>query len=183
MAHKKATEPRDHVFALKDLYSEILGRIPIDYSMDISALFCKAAAALIGGSATLSEILHYAICAVVAKEQDLPSWVPDWTVQESFSPWRWSSAMWDVLPGHENNQYPRPPKTRVFPDHRRFTIVAAPLAIVGTLSEPPPPSITADTATLWLESLAERFRSWLAVCEQDGIHDAPRPFVCVGALV
>jgi hypothetical protein len=58
MAHKKATEPRDHVLALKNLYPEVLGRIPIDYSMDISALICKAAAALIDGSATLSEVLH-----------------------------------------------------------------------------------------------------------------------------
>jgi hypothetical protein len=80
--------------------------------------------------------------------------------------------MWHVLPGHENHKYPRPPKARVSPDHRRLTIAAAPLGIVGTLSEPLP-SITANTAdTLWLESLAERFRSWLAVCEQDGIHDA-----------
>lgn len=52
--------------------------------------------------------------------------------------------------------------------------MAAPLVIVGILNEPLP-SITADTAdTLWLESLAERFRSWLAVCEQGGIHDAKK---------
>lgn len=134
--------------------------------MDISALFCKVAAALIEGSTMLSQVLHYATCAVVAKRRDLPSWVPDWTVQESFSPWPWSFTVWDELGEYDAS------KAQVSPDHRRLTIVAAPLGIVGTLSEPLP-SITADTGDkLWLESLSERFRSWLAVCEQDGIHDA-----------
>jgi hypothetical protein len=73
MAHKKATEPRDHVFALKTLHSDILGDISIDYLMDISVIFCEAAAALIKWYAVPSQVLHYATCAVAAKRKDLPS--------------------------------------------------------------------------------------------------------------
>jgi hypothetical protein len=173
MAHKKATEPRDHVFALKTLHSDILSDIPIDYLVDISALFCEAAAALIKWYAVPSQVLHYATCAVAAKRKDLPSWVPDWTVQESVSPWPWDLTTWDyIYTGDALSKYHRRPSAGVSPDHRRLTIVAVPLGFVGTLSEPLP-SISADTDDkLWLESLSKRFRSWLAVCEQAGMHGA-----------
>jgi hypothetical protein len=70
------------------------------------------------------------------------------------------------------SKYNTSPGARVSPDHRRLTIVVVPSGIVGTLSEPLP-SISADTDDqLWLESLSERFRSWLVVCEQDRIDDA-----------
>jgi hypothetical protein len=166
LAHKKATEPHDHVFALRSLYPSILGNIPIDYSMDISALFCEAAAALIESSAMLSQVLHYATFEATTKKQYLPSGVPDWTVQRDSPSWPWAPIFWGVV-GKDGQ-----PKARVSPDHRRLTIVAAPLGTVSTLSEPLP-SITIDIGNeLWLESLSGRFRSWLVVCAQDGIHDA-----------
>ncbi|OIW23544.1 HET-domain-containing protein [Coniochaeta ligniaria NRRL 30616] len=73
----RATEPRDFVFGLRELFPDELGRIPVSYERPTADLYLEVAQRIIEKGASLD------ILAVAAQEAKAvagcASWVPDWS--------------------------------------------------------------------------------------------------------
>ncbi len=81
---RKATDPRDKVYALLSLVETSPGRpgLTPDYSLSDSEVYIRAALQSIYESASLSVL---SIDATRKFRQDLPTWVPDWEAPGDFS--------------------------------------------------------------------------------------------------
>ena len=76
----KATRPHDHVYALLGLVNEeTRDAIPVDYRKKMNQLFKEVAAFCLGADRDLDML--YA--ASERGELELPSWVPDWTINQT----------------------------------------------------------------------------------------------------
>jgi hypothetical protein len=84
---QKCTDARDKVFAILPLASDSeLLQIKVEYSMSVQRLYTRVAANIIQQAKSL-EILK---AAGREKPSDLPSWVPDWTVNSAVVPLDWN---------------------------------------------------------------------------------------------
>ncbi|KAF2098730.1 hypothetical protein NA57DRAFT_75969 [Rhizodiscina lignyota] len=72
--HNDSTDPRDHVAELSQL-------LTVDYNLDVSSVFTRAAVQCILATNTLDVLTCVESDTVI---KDLPSWVPDWTSQHLF---------------------------------------------------------------------------------------------------
>ncbi|KAK1992953.1 HET-domain-containing protein [Colletotrichum falcatum] len=81
--NKKATEPRDKVFAMRELFPSILGGITVDYSRPVKDLFTEATRRVIVTTNRL-ENLHYSVKETLDAD-DFPSWAVDWAPGSEWS--------------------------------------------------------------------------------------------------
>lgn len=72
---KKTAEPRDKVFALRNLCSAAFGAIEVDYDRSVEGLFTEATRCLIVATQNLEPL--YTACSC-KKSYDIPSWAIDW---------------------------------------------------------------------------------------------------------
>ncbi|KAK2022893.1 hypothetical protein LX32DRAFT_572820 [Colletotrichum zoysiae] len=72
---RKATEPRDKVFAMRELFPCILGGITVDYSLPVKEVFAEATRRVITATHSLDH-LFFSVAALDAN--DFPSWAVDW---------------------------------------------------------------------------------------------------------
>ncbi|KAK6210564.1 hypothetical protein LQW54_006047 [Pestalotiopsis sp. IQ-011] len=72
---KKTAEPRDKVFALRNLWSAAFGAIEVYYDRSVEGLFTEATRCLIVATQKLEPL--YTACSC-KKAYDIPSWAVDW---------------------------------------------------------------------------------------------------------
>jgi len=76
LVDKQASLPQDKIFALRTVFPQTFGQIPVDYDRDITEIHTEASIAIIRITQRL-DILRYACHG--GKRPGCPSWVPDWT--------------------------------------------------------------------------------------------------------
>lgn len=101
--HRKATDPRDKVYALLSLTQKPEGRPPFspDYSLSEIDAFCRATLECIHESNSLS-VFSTELGSSRSSRTDLPTWVPDWTTPRDHNHYVRSEAV------NLYNAYPQP---------------------------------------------------------------------------
>ncbi|KAK2015755.1 HET-domain-containing protein [Colletotrichum eremochloae] len=79
---KKATEPRDKVFAMRELFRSILDGIAVDYSRPVEEVFTEATRRIITETHSLQH-LFYSVATL--KADHFPSWAVDWAPDSEWS--------------------------------------------------------------------------------------------------
>ncbi|KAK1969838.1 hypothetical protein LY78DRAFT_323021 [Colletotrichum sublineola] len=79
---KKATEPRDKVFAIRELFPSILDGIAVDYSRPVGEVFIEATRRIITETHSLQH-LFYSVATL--KADHFPSWAVDWAPDSEWS--------------------------------------------------------------------------------------------------
>ena len=78
--HRACTDSLDKIYALYSLSSDVTAEvIPIDYECPVQKLFTDAAALFVTGS---RDAKFLTLCQSNGRMQDLPSWVPDWNIEQ-----------------------------------------------------------------------------------------------------
>lgn len=81
----QATDPRDHVFAIRSVFENVLETVEVDYDAPPAEIFRKATAAVILTTSDLYIVVHYA--HLQSPLEELPSWAADWGLQEPAPEW------------------------------------------------------------------------------------------------
>jgi hypothetical protein len=82
MSHSKASNPRDHAFALIGFAPFLLGQFKTDYTIAVEQVFASLLKAFIKSSNSLEFIAHLPSAAALGRSRlQLPSWVPNWTAK------------------------------------------------------------------------------------------------------
>lgn len=102
---RKATDPRDHFFAITGLMKHPITQRPVgpvpDYRLDLTQLFREQTLNLMQQTDSIL-LLQRAVGIDTFNPHDLPSWVVDW------SHWRttgWRSSLYNASNGHRHRFY------------------------------------------------------------------------------
>ncbi len=124
---RKATDPRDHFYAVTGLMKNPITGVPLgpspDYRLDPEQLFREQTLNLMQQSSSI-HILDYAIGVGTSNPLGLPSWVIDWS---QFRKGDWRSSLYKASRGHKHQFRPAPDRT--------FVISGATIDIVSKLGE------------------------------------------------
>ena len=135
---RKCRNPRDKVYALLGICNDVrMGDITIDYSFSVANVYCEAATFIFRKERSLKLL---SACQSYGSSVELPSWVPDWTIDARFRP---TGAMinWESRGGGEdvrrtfNAAGSRSARVNISDDMRVMTaqgLVCATISFLGT---------------------------------------------------
>ncbi|KAL8788288.1 MAG: hypothetical protein Q9195_007385 [Heterodermia aff. obscurata] len=76
---RDATEPRDHVYALRGMFDEVIARsVHVDYLASLGEVYAKAAKISIKQDGNLAILGSVKYGRTQENQLEMPSWVPDW---------------------------------------------------------------------------------------------------------
>ncbi|KAK2048353.1 hypothetical protein LZ31DRAFT_58314 [Colletotrichum somersetense] len=101
---KKATEPRDKVFAMRELFPSILNGITVDYSLPVKEVFTEATRRMITATHSLDH-LFFSVATLDA--DDFPSWTVDWAPAPD-SEWPQLSKLFSLTTWSDSTQGAKP---------------------------------------------------------------------------
>ena len=135
---RKCGNPRDKVYALLGICNDVrMGDITIDYSFSVARVYCEAAKFIFRKERSLKLL---SACQSYGSSVELPSWVPDWSMDARFRPMR-SMISWEAGEEEEdvrrtfNAAGSRSAQVNISDDMRAMTIqgmVCATISSLGT---------------------------------------------------
>ena len=141
---RKATDPRDHLYAITGLMKNPFTRAPLgpvpDYRLNPAHLYREQTLALMQQSSSI-DLLERAIGVDAPNPLGLPSWVCDWSRSKALG---WRSALYNACNGHEHQFHPAAEGV--------FVIAGAMVGIVSKLGE----SLDCDM----IEDIAVKVENW-----------------------
>ena len=124
---RKATDPRDHFYAITGLMKNPFTRAPLgpvpDYRLDTTHLYREQTLALMQQSSSI-DLLERAIGVDAPNPLGLPSWVCDWSRSKALG---WRSALYNACNGYKHQFCPAAEGV--------FVIAGAMVGIVSKLGE------------------------------------------------
>ena len=135
---RKATDPRDHFYAITGLMKHPFTQLPLgpvpDYRLDPAQLFTEQTLSLMQQSDSI-DLLDRAIGVSIPNPHGLPSWACDWSHFRSLG---WRSSLYNASKGHEHRFRHATGGT--------FVIAGVSLGVISQLGNPVNPDDKEDIA-------------------------------------
>lgn len=135
---RKCGNPRDKVYAILGICNDVrMGDITVDYSFSVARVYCEAAKFIFRKAGSLKLL---SACQSYGSSVELPSWVPDWSMDARFRP---MSPMLSWEAGEEeedvrrtfNASGSRSAQVNISEDMRAMTtqgMICATISVLGT---------------------------------------------------